>query len=76
MKKEKNTASEAAEEVVNEASEEVAATDERDERIKALEGELSESHEKYLRMLAEYDNYRKRTQKERGAHSAKALPLP
>lgn len=39
--------------------------DPREEKIKALEAELAESREKYLRMLAEYDNYRKRTQKER-----------
>ena len=41
------------------------APDPREEKIKALEAELAESREKYLRMLAEYDNYRKRTQKER-----------
>ena len=41
-------------------------------KIKALESELEEvkkqaeeTNEKYLRMLAEYDNYRKRTEKEK-----------
>ena len=44
-------------------TEEVA--DPTEAKNKALESELAESREKYLRMLAEYDNYRKRTQKER-----------
>ena len=30
-----------------------------------LAAELAESHDKYLRMYAEYENYRKRTAKER-----------
>ena len=38
--------------------------------LDAKEKELAEAKDKYLRMLAEYDNYRKRTQKEReGAYS-------
>ena len=48
-------------------------TDKGDKKkIKALESELEEvkkqaeeTNEKYLRMLAEYDNYRKRTEKEK-----------
>ena len=63
MDKEKKT--EAAEETVTEETVTEEALDPTAEKIKALEGELAESREKYLRMLAEYDNYRKRTQKER-----------
>ena len=35
------------------------------EKVSELEKTLSEEKEKYLRMLAEYDNFRKRSQKER-----------
>ena len=35
------------------------------EKVSGLEKTLSEEKEKYLRMLAEYDNFRKRSQKER-----------
>ena len=31
----------------------------------ALKSELAQEHEKYLRLYAEFDNYRKRSQKER-----------
>ena len=34
-------------------------------KIKALEGELAEMNDKYLRLYSEFDNYRKRTTKER-----------
>lgn len=66
MDKKKKAEAEATEEKV-EATEAKAeeALDPAAEKIKALESELAESREKYLRMLAEYDNYRKRTQKER-----------
>ena len=40
-------------------------TDERDEKIAALEAELKSEKDKYLRLAAEYDNFRKRSQKER-----------
>lgn len=50
------------------------ATDPKDEEInslneiiKGLEAEKAETNDKYLRVLAEYDNFRKRTQKEREA---------
>ena len=39
--------------------------DEKDEKIKALEGELAEQKESFLRLAAEYDNYRKRTANEK-----------
>lgn len=36
-----------------------------DSHIEALEAELSESKEKYLRLAAEFDNFRRRTAKEK-----------
>lgn len=58
------------EETVNEA--EVTELDPKDaeiaslnEIIKGLENEKSETNDRYLRTLAEYDNFRKRTAKER-----------
>lgn len=39
----------------------------RDARIAALEDKLSEEHESHLRMMAEYDNFRKRAAKEKEA---------
>ncbi len=36
-----------------------------EERIKALEEELQETKDKYIRLYAEFDNYRKRVQKDR-----------
>ena len=36
-----------------------------EDRIAALESQLAENEERYKRMLAEYDNYRKRCAKER-----------
>jgi len=38
---------------------------EEDEEILALQKELSELHDKYLRLAAEFDNYRKRTLREK-----------
>ncbi len=39
--------------------------DKRDEKIKALEEELALQKDKYMRLAAEYDNYRKRTANEK-----------
>lgn len=51
---------------VEEASEETTeAKDERDEKIKSLEDELNTQKDKYVRLAAEYDNYRKRTANEK-----------
>ena len=36
-----------------------------EEDVRRLEEQLSDSKDKYLRMMAEYDNFRKRSQKER-----------
>ena len=41
--------------------------EEKDKKISELEEKLKENEDKYLRMLAEYDNFRKRAQKEKDA---------
>ncbi len=43
-----------------------------DEKAK-LEGKLKDSEDKYLRLYAEFDNYKKRTQKEKDARYADAV---
>lgn len=45
-----------------EAQEEVA---QEDEAVKALEARLAEVNDKYIRLAAEFDNYRRRTARER-----------
>lgn len=40
---------------------------ESDAKIEALENEISQLNDKYLRVMAEYDNFKKRTQKEKEA---------
>ena len=57
-----------------EAEETFTVTREQMEKMEALAGQLAEAGDKYLRLAAEYDNYRKRTAKEKeGAYqSAKA----
>ena len=52
------------EETVTEAAE---AADERDAIIEELNKKLLEANDKYLRTVAEYDNFRKRSQKEKEA---------
>ena len=61
-KKEKTTAPEAAEQEKEEAAAEVQQEPTAEEK---LQKELAESGEKFLRLAAEYDNYRKRTAKEK-----------
>ena len=41
--------------------------EEKQKKIEELENTIKESEDKYLRMLAEYDNFRKRAQKEKDA---------
>lgn len=53
------------EEQTEETEEAVEAVDERDEKIKALEEEVNAQKDKCLRLMAEYDNYRKRTANEK-----------
>ena len=50
---------------VQEAAAEEAAVDEKAEKICELEKELAASKEAHIRTLAEYDNYRKRSTKEK-----------
>ena len=74
-KKEKNTplednvpqdaAAEAAEECPQEEAETFTVTREQMEKMDALAGQLEGANDKYLRLAAEYDNYRKRTAKEK-----------
>lgn len=40
-------------------------TNEEDEKLQQLENQLKESNDKYLRLVAEFDNFRKRNAKER-----------
>ena len=44
-----------------------------EERIAALEAELKQKDDKYLRMAAEYDNFRRRSREEKAAVYADAL---
>lgn len=59
----------AAETVAAEAAEfveeTVPAKDEKDEAIEKLEGEYAELKDQHLRLMAEYDNFRKRTSREK-----------
>lgn len=69
-KKKKNEATEATEEVITaeEVAEEAQSEepkDEKEEKIKALEDEVAAGKDKYMRLAAEYDNYRKRTANEK-----------
>ena len=60
----KEAAAEAAtEEVKAEARE--TETEAKPDKASKLKKELAETSDKYLRMLAEYDNFRRRTQKEK-----------
>ena len=60
------TPQEITEELHQEAEEETfAVTREQMEKMEALAGQLAEAGDKYLRLAAEYDNYRKRTAKEK-----------
>lgn len=48
-----------------EASEGTVVVDKNEEKINELEARCQEATDKYLRIVAEYDNFRKRTLKER-----------
>lgn len=70
-KKKKDEAAETVEEKVEETAAEQAdeeqpeEKDETAEKIKALEDEVAAGKDKYMRLAAEYDNYRKRTANEK-----------
>lgn len=57
------TEAEVCEEAAEAAEEKTSKKSEKE--IEALKAALSESNDKYLRLAAEYDNYRKRTAKEK-----------
>ena len=59
-----NETAEDAEETTEEVSEETAEASAED-RIAALEAELKNEKDKYMRLFAEFDNFRKRTAKEK-----------
>lgn len=65
----KEEKAEGAEKQTDEAAENTEAEepkkDEKDEKIKSLEDELTAQKDKFLRLAAEYDNYRKRTSNEK-----------
>ena len=68
MAKQKKT--EDKENILNEeVAEEIAAPtcEELTKKVAELEGELQALNDKYLRMAAEYDNFRKRSQREKDA---------
>ena len=63
---ETTTVETATEETTEEVAEDVTeVADEKDEKITALEAEVTAQKEKYMRLAAEYDNYRKRTANEK-----------
>ena len=69
-KKKKDEAAETVEEMTEETARqtEEKQPDEKDEtaeKIKALEDEVAAGKDKYMRLAAEYDNYRKRTANEK-----------
>ena len=65
-KSEKTEEKKVSEETVAEETDtEEPAKDENADKIKALEDELSAQKDKYMRLAAEYDNYRKRTANEK-----------
>ena len=72
MKKTENKEELINEEIKEEATTEEVELDPKDleieglnQVIKGLEAEKAETNDKYLRVLAEYDNFRKRSQKEK-----------
>ena len=52
-------------ETTSEEQSEVASKNADDEKIKALEEQLKAEKDKYMRLFAEFDNFRKRTSKEK-----------
>ena len=62
---EEESAQEAQESDGSAESETFTVTKEQMEKLEGLAGELSAQQEKFLRLAAEYDNYRKRTAKEK-----------
>lgn len=67
LEEEKETAAAPAEDVPKsgETEETFAVTKEQMEKMEGLAKELADQNDKFLRLAAEYDNYRKRTTKEK-----------
>ena len=70
IKEEEKKAPETAEEPAGEKSEEKKSEEKKPEEAKPKTDELAAEKDKYLRLCAEYDNFRKRSQKEKDAISA------
>ena len=62
--KETDTVKETKTEKTEQKAEQAEKTDENLEKIEKLENELKEQKDLYLRLAAEYDNYKKRTKRE------------
>lgn len=71
MKKEKNTPE--TEETVTENEVKETGTEELLAEIEALKAKIAEQDDKYLRMAAEYDNFRRRSREEKDAIYETAL---
>lgn len=71
MKKEKNTPE--TEETVTENEVNETGTEELLAEIEALKAKIAEQDDKYLRMAAEYDNFRRRSREEKDAIYETAL---
>ena len=67
IKEEEKKAPETAEEPAGEKSEEKKSEEKKPEEAKPKVDELAAEKDKYLRLCAEYDNFRKRSQKEKDA---------
>ena len=64
-KKKKEEAAQEEVKAAEETAQEPQEKDEKEENIKALEADAEAQKEKYMRLAAEYDNYRKRTANEK-----------
>lgn len=64
-KKKKEEAVQEEVKAAEETAQEPEEKDEKEEKIKALEADAEAQKEKYMRLAAEYDNYRKRTANEK-----------
>ena len=64
-KKKKEEAAQEEVKAAEETAQEPEEKDEKEEKIKALEADAEAQKEKYMRLAAEYDNYRKRTANEK-----------
>ena len=72
MDKKKKEETTANEEVIEETASESEETKQKDEK-EILEEKIKELNDKYLRLYAEYDNYQKRSQREKAAIYADAV---